>query len=106
MFWMNAIQIKRVFEEVRTKSSGIYVTHVLSQNRDDQLAKTVEARLLSLYDLVAAEARYHVACRTNFENSMPKYSTPGRPTSTEKMTLFITACKKLEDDMEQSSILL
>ena len=60
----------------------------------------MEARLLSVYDLVAAEARYHVACRTNFENPMPKYSTPGRPTSTEKMALFNAACKKLEDDME------
>ncbi|CAK8676674.1 unnamed protein product [Clavelina lepadiformis] len=49
------------FEEVRTKSSGIYyVTLALCQSRDDELAKTVQARLLSAHDLVAAEARYHV----------------------------------------------
>ncbi|CAK8697783.1 unnamed protein product [Clavelina lepadiformis] len=88
------------FEEVRTKSSGIYyVTLALCQSRDDELAKTVQARLLSAHDLVAAEARYHVPCRTRFENPA-QYSTPGRPTSTEKMTLFNAACKKMEDDMD------
>ena len=50
------------FEEVRTKSSGIYyVTLALCQSRDDEFSKTVEAQLLSAHDLVAAEARYHVA---------------------------------------------
>ena len=92
---------RKNFEEVRTKSSGIYyVTLALCQNRDDHVAKTVEARLLGVHDLVAAEARYHVACRTKFENPIPRYSTPGRPTSTKKLTLFNAACKKLEDDME------
>ena len=93
------------FEEVRTKSTDIYyVTLEICQNRDDQLAKTVEARLHGVYDLVAAEARYHVSCRTNFENPLPIYSSPGRPISTQKMTLFNAACKKLENDTELYTI--
>ena len=100
VFWMNAILIERVLKKFEQNHQAYTIAIALSQNRDDQLAKTVEARLLSLNDIVPAEARYHVACRTNFENPMPKYSTTGRPTSTEKMALYNAACKKLEDDME------
>ena len=51
-------------------------------------------------EIVAAEARYHVLCRTNFENPLPKFETKGRPTSTQKLILFEKACESLEDDIE------
>ena len=68
--------------------------------RDDKLAKTVYARLMSVSDLVAAEARHHVACQSIFENPIPKNATSGRPVSTEKFKCFEEACVKLEDDVE------
>ena len=89
------------FEEVRTKGTGIHrATLEICMKRDDKLGKTIESRLLNVSDLVAAEAKYHIACRTNFENPLPKNKTSGRPVSTEKMTLFNEACKQLEDDVE------
>ena len=51
-------------------------------------------------DLVAAEARSRISCRTNFENSVPKFEKKGRPTSTQKLKLFEKACESLEDDIE------
>ena len=55
-------------------------------------------------DIVAAEARYHVLCRTNFENPLPKFETNGRPTSTQKLILFEKACESLEDDIELHTV--
>ena len=49
---------------------------------------------------MAAEARYHVPCRTSFENPVPKFEKKGRPTSTQKLMLFEKACESLEDDIE------
>ena len=74
------------------------------QNRNDELAKTIEARLLGVHNFVATEAKYYVACRAKFENGVPKYSTSGRPTSTAKMTLFDAACQKLEGDIELCTV--
>ena len=51
-------------------------------------------------DLVAAEARYHVSCSTNFEHPVPKFKKKGRPTSTRKLMLFEKTCESLEDDIE------
>ena len=50
-------------------------------------------------DLVAAEARYHVPCSTNFENPVPKFEKKGRRTSTRKLMLFEKTCESLVDDI-------
>ena len=92
---------RRDFEEVTTKYTKIYIkTLELCKSREDAYAKTIERRLLSVNDLVAAEARYHKSCRSTFENILPKRSSKGRPTSTRKVDAFEKTCKLLEDDME------
>ena len=88
------------FIEVRTKSSKIYhATLELCNERNDFLSKTVKARLLNINDLVAVEARYHIYCRAKFEKPITT-SSCGRPTSTEKLTVFNAACIKLEEDID------
>ena len=71
------------FSEVRTISTALYkVTLEICKGRTDEKAKKVEARLLDVSDLVAAEGRYHPACRTNFETvNTFENCTPGRPVS-------------------------
>ena len=87
------------FEEVRTRKSATHSSTVeISRKREVKLAKTIEARLLSVSDLVATEGRYHVLCRTRFENPLSKYLTPGRPTCRKKMTRFNYMCELLERD--------
>ena len=77
------------FEEVRTKlTKSRSVTLDIFKTCDDLVAKTIESRLLNVSDLVAAEARYHVPCRTNFENPVPKFEKRRRPTSIQKLMLF------------------
>ena len=44
------------------------ITLGICKTRDDLVAKTIESRLLNVSNLVTAEARYHVPCRTSFEN--------------------------------------
>ena len=89
------------FEEVRTKGSKIHTSTLeICKLRDDKLAKIIEGQLLSVSDLVAAEAKYHVACRTNFEDLLPKNQSSGCPVSTEKMSVFNNVCQTLEDDIE------
>ena len=53
---------------------------------------------------MAVEARYHVGCRSSFENPIAKNTTPGRPVSSEKQTCFEKACGKLEEDIELYTI--
>ena len=55
---------------------------------------------MGVSDLVAAEAKYHVAYRTNFENPLPKNQSSGRPVSTEKMSVSNKVCQTLENDIE------
>ena len=64
------------------------------------MPKTIERRLLGISDFVAAEARYHSACRSSFENPLPKKSSKGRPISTDKIAAFESMCSILEDEME------
>ena len=47
--------------------------------------------------MVAAEAKYHVSCRVNFEKPVPQNKTLGRPVSTEKITISNKACEIVED---------
>ena len=57
------------FIEVRTISANIHKqTLAICEARDDVISKTVETRLLSVNDLVAVEAPYHISCQTKFEN--------------------------------------
>ena len=55
---------------------------------------------MSVSDLLAAEAKYHASCRTNFENPLPKNESSGRPVSTEKLSVLNKACQTLEDDID------
>ena len=83
------------FEKCRIEKTKIQKSTLeICNQRDDKLAKEIKKRLLSINDLVAADGRYHVVCRPNFENPVPQKETVGRPTCTEKMTLFNEACKK------------
>ena len=80
---------RKNFEEVRTKLTKIHsVTLDICQTRDDLVTKTIESGLLNVSDLVEAEAKYHVPCRTNFENPVPKFEKRRRPTSIQKLMLF------------------
>ena len=70
------------FFEVRKISTNIHKqTLDIFRTRKDKIAKDVETRLVTASDLVVAEAQYHVARKTNFENPTPEYKTPGRPVS-------------------------
>ena len=92
---------RNIFEVVSTKDTKIYSGSLkICSKREDTYAKNIERRLLSVCDLVVAEANYHPVCRSNFENSLPKHTSRGRPSSTEKLESFETVCKFLEDEME------
>ena len=67
--------------------------------RKDDLDKRIELRSLSINDLVAAEARYHVTCKKNFESTF-SVSTPGRLVERDKQENFEKACIAVENDME------
>ena len=71
----------------------------ICSSREDTHAK-IERRMLSVCDLVVAEAHYHPVCRSNFKNLLPKQTSRGQPSSTEKLKAFETVCKCLEDEME------
>ena len=86
--------------EVRTVETDIHKeTLDLCKLRNDEYAMNIQRRLLSVKDLVAPEARYHVSCRSSFETSSGQKS--GRPASSSKVELFEEACDKfLENDIE------
>ena len=63
-------------------------TLTICKSGDNKQAKSIEGRLLVVSHLVAAEAKYHVSCRVNFEKPVPQNKTPGRPVSTENVTIF------------------
>ena len=90
---------RKNFELVRTKTTKIYNETIrICETRDNILSKSILGRLLTINDLVAAEGRYHKACRSKFENPLPKFPTPGRPKCFSKMEIFDEACEKLEND--------
>ena len=68
----------------RTKLTKIHsVTLDICKTCDHLVAKTIDSRLLNVSDLVAAEARYHVPCRTSFGNPVPKFEKESCPTLTQ-----------------------
>ena len=84
------------FEEVRTKDAAIYTqTLSICKIRKDDLAKCIELRLLSINDLVAAEARYHVTRRKNC-GILFSVSTPGRQVECDTQNNFEKACIAME----------
>ena len=87
--------------EVETIDTDIFKeTLHICKSRSDDYAMNIQRRLLSVVDLVAPEARYHIACRTAFEVPSDR-KTPGRPVSTTKNELFEKACTDfLQDDVE------
>ena len=92
---------RKNFEIVSTINTKIYTSTLeICRGREDNYAKNIERRLLGISDFVAAEARYHSACRSSFENPLPKKSSKGRPISTDKIAAFESMCSILEDEME------
>ena len=92
----------KMYFEVRTLDTDIHKeTLDMCNLRNDETAMNVQRRLLSVKDLVAPEARYHVECRVKFENSTNRKTAAGRPVSSTKLELFEQACTNfLENDIE------
>ena len=72
----------------------------ICQQRNDKFSMLVEMRLLSVSDLVAAEAMYQKSYRSSFEKPPASRLTSGRPISEGKMREFLSMCQKFEDEME------
>ena len=67
---------RKNFEIVSTTNTEIYTSTLeICRGREDNYAKNIERRLLGISDFVTAEARYHPACRSSFENPLPKKSS-------------------------------
>ena len=78
------------FSLVSTKDTKIHQqTLTICRSREDTYSKSLERRLMSVIDLVSAEARYHRNCRSSFENTKPKYVSRGRPTCEKKFWLLM-----------------
>ena len=91
-------QYRKAFYEVTTiefKDSFLQKFNV----RSDVLGETVKARLLSAIDLVAAEARYHKHCYTEFTKSKPIETQKGRP-KTKLASTFTKVCNYIENNDE------
>ena len=92
---------RKNFEIVSTINTKIYTSTLeICRGREKNYGKNIEWWLLGISDFVAAEARYHSACRSSFENPLPKKSSKGRPISTDKIAAFESMCSILEDEME------
>ena len=92
---------RKTFEVVSTKDTNIYFGALkICSSREDTYPKNIEKRLLSVCDLVAAEARYYPVYRSNFKNRLLKHTSRDGPSSTEKLESFETVCTFLEDEME------
>ena len=68
--------------------------------RNDAFSRNVEMKLLDCIDLVAAEARYHHHCRSEFKPRPSPSATPGRPLNQERMRNFDMVCSWLESEVE------
>ena len=73
------------------------ITLKTCKKREDAYSKAIEHRILSEYDLVEVQARYHTKCRLDFERIVRielKKSHAGNATS--KNEAFNMMCEKLE----------
>lgn len=68
-------------------------------DRNDDWGERVKARLLSVSDLVAAEARYHRNCFRDFSRTATCQGYVGRPKSTERDS-FLRLCEYIETSDE------
>ena len=92
---------RKNLELVSTINTKIYTSTLeICKGREDNYTKNIKRLLLGISDFVAAEARYHSACRSSFENPLLKKSSKGRPISTDKIAAFESMCSILEDEME------
>ena len=74
-------------------------------SRDDEFSKSVECRLTSVSDLVAAEARYHQSCRRNFERmNLMKQNEPIADKKRDREQAFEVMCTKLEENNQKYTI--
>ena len=90
---------RKKYHEVLSVNSGIHhSTLEICKNRMDDHAKTVEMRLLNVVNLVACKARYHMKCRTMFENLTEDHQKPGRPKNMCMDEAFEAMCEKLENN--------
>ena len=63
---------RKNFEIVSTINKKIYTSTLeICRGKEDNYAKNIESWLLRISDFAAAEARYHSACRSSFENPLP-----------------------------------
>ena len=54
--------------------------------------------------MVAAEAKFHVSCRVNFQKPVLQNKTPGRSVSAEKITISNKSCEILEEDVDLCTV--
>ena len=90
------------FECVQTMDLGILKTTLtIYWPQNDKYWKVIKMSLLSVSDVVVVEAKYHKLCLSSFQNLSSTRSTPGRPNSEGRMSVFLWICGKFEvHDME------
>ena len=63
---------RKNFEIASIINTKIYTnTLEICRDSEDSGAKKIENRLIGISEIVAAEARYHSACGSSFENQIP-----------------------------------
>ena len=63
---------RKNFEIASIINTKIYTnTLEICSDSEDSGAKKIENRLIGISEIVAAEARYHSACGSSFENQIP-----------------------------------
>ena len=81
----------------------------VTRKRNDEWASEVAGRLQHINDLVAAEAAYHLRCKTNFERLSSRQNTLeqcSKPTMSDKEESFVTLCEWLESQLENGVLTL
>ncbi|CAH0746943.1 unnamed protein product [Bemisia tabaci] len=74
-----------------------FTESILSRAReiDDECSRIVSSRVMSVVDLVAAEARYHQKCNLSFKKS--SVCKRGRPADVQKETLMTKLCNFIQN---------
>ena len=81
-------------------NTKIYTSSLeICRGREVNYAKNIERRLLGISGFVATEARYNSACRSSFENPLPRKSSKGFPILADKIAAFQSICSIVEDEM-------
>lgn len=97
------VEKRRKFSRVMTLP---FRNNLISEcdKRNDGFGRKVKERVLSVLDLVAAEARYHHDCLPKFVSNISSWGSVGRPKNEELESSFIDVCNHLEnaDDCQHS----